>query len=104
MQALTERQETILGLIIHQYIDAAQPVGSRWLVDKYQLGVSPATVRNEMAHLTQSGFLRQPHTSAGRIPTEKGYRYFVRSLIGETELPVNEKRYPFSVGMRPAEV
>jgi heat-inducible transcriptional repressor len=92
VQALTERQETILALIIHQYIDAAQPVGSRWLVDRYQLGVSPATVRNDMACLTESGFLRQPHTSAGRIPTEKGYRYFVRSLIGETELPANEKR------------
>ena len=92
MQALTERQETILALIIHQYIDAAQAVGSKWLVERYHLGVSPATVRNEMAMLTEAGYLRQPHTSAGRIPTEKGYRYFVRSLIGETELPANEKR------------
>ncbi len=92
MQALTERQETILALIIHQYIDAAQPVGSKWLVDRYHLGVSPATVRNDMASLTEAGFLRQPHTSAGRIPTEKGYRYFVRRLLGETELPANEKR------------
>jgi heat-inducible transcriptional repressor len=92
VQALTERQETILALIIHRYVDAAQPVGSKWLVDKFQLGVSPATVRNEMAALTESGFLQQPHTSAGRIPTEKGYRYFVRSLLGETELPTNEQR------------
>jgi heat-inducible transcriptional repressor len=92
MESLTERQETILALIVHRYIDAAQPVGSKWLVEKYKLGVSPATVRNEMVTLTEAGLLRQPHTSAGRIPTEQGYRYFVRRLLGETELPANEKR------------
>jgi heat-inducible transcriptional repressor len=92
MESLTERQETILALIVHRYIDGAQPVGSRWLVEKYHLGVSPATVRNEMAMLTEAGLLRQPHTSAGRIPTEQGYRYFVRRLLGETELPPDEKR------------
>lgn len=89
---LSERQETILALIIHDYIDSAQPVGSERLVQSYELGVSSATVRNDMARLTEEGLLRQPHTSAGRVPTESGYRYFVRRLVGETELPTTEKR------------
>lgn len=92
MPSLTERQETILALIIHEYIDTAQPVGSKSLVDKYNLGISSATARNEMVALTDAGLLRQPHTSAGRVPSEEGYRYFVRRLLGETELPADEKR------------
>ncbi len=88
----SERQETILALIVHDYIDSAIPVGSKRLVAMFGLDVSPATVRNEMAALTEAGFLRQPHTSAGRVPTEEGYRYFVRRLIGETDLPEKEKR------------
>lgn len=89
---LSERQETILALIIHEYIDSAQPVGSERLVQSFDLGVSSATVRNDMSRLTEQGLLRQPHTSAGRIPTEEGYRYFVSRLVGETELPPTEKR------------
>lgn len=89
---LTERQETVLALIVHEYIESAKPVGSKSLLDKYQLGVSSATIRNDMTELTQYGYLRQPHTSAGRVPTEEGYRYFVQSLLGETELPQEEKR------------
>ncbi|MEW6568524.1 MAG: heat-inducible transcriptional repressor HrcA [Chloroflexota bacterium] len=92
MQRLTERQETILALVIHEYIDTAEPVGSKTLVARYNLGISPATARNEMAALTNAGLLRQPHTSAGRVPTEEGYRYFVQRLLGETELPADEKR------------
>lgn len=92
MISLSERQETILALIVHEYIDAARPVGSKRLIKKYDLGVSSATVRNEMATLSEAGVLRQPHTSAGRIPTEEGYRYFVRRLLGETELSSDEKR------------
>lgn len=91
-ESITERQETILALIVHEYVEAAQPVGSARLVDQYKLGVSSATVRNDMAQLTEVGLLRQPHTSAGRVPTEAGYRYFVRQLLGETELPPEEKR------------
>jgi heat-inducible transcriptional repressor len=91
MQVLTERQETILALIVHEYTENAHPVGSERLVRRYSLDVSPATVRNEMGELTDSDYLRQPHTSAGRIPTEEGYRYFVRRLLGETELPANEQ-------------
>lgn len=92
MPELTERQETILALIIHEYIDSAQPVGSKSLVEHYGLGVSSATVRAEMGLLTDEGMLRQPHTSAGRVPSEEGYRYFVRRLLRETELPADEKR------------
>ncbi|MGH2521706.1 MAG: heat-inducible transcriptional repressor HrcA [Anaerolineales bacterium] len=92
MEELTERQETILGLIIRDYIDNATPVSSKGLVEKYNLGVSSATVRNEMAVLTEKGYLRQPHTSAGREPTEAGYRYFVQHIVGETELPLAEQR------------
>lgn len=92
MNLLTDRQETILALIVHEYVDTAKPVGSKSLVTKYKLGVSSATVRNDMALLTDYRYLRQPHTSAGRVPTEKGYRYFVRKLLGETDLPPAEKR------------
>lgn len=90
--SLTERQETVLALVVHEYIENAQPVGSKRLVDRYSLGVSSATVRNEMAALTEMGLLRQPHTSAGRQPTEAGYRYFVGRLLGDTDLPDSEKR------------
>ena len=91
-ETLTERQETILALVVHEYIERARPVGSKRLVDRYSLGVSSATVRNDMAALTETGYLRQPHTSAGRVPTEQGYRYFVARLLGDTELPASEKR------------
>ncbi len=89
---LSERQETVLALVVHEYIEHARPVGSKRLVDRYSLGVSSATVRNDMATLTEAGYLRQPHTSAGRVPTELGYRYFVARLLGDTELPASEKR------------
>jgi heat-inducible transcriptional repressor len=92
MKPLTERQETILALIVHDYVETAKPTGSKTLVSKFNLGVSSATVRNEMAYLTEVGLLRQPHTSAGRVPTEKGYRYFVRKLLGDADLPATEKR------------
>jgi heat-inducible transcriptional repressor len=87
MHELTERQKFILALVIHEYIRSAAPVASKSLVSQYRLAFSSATVRNEMAALTDMGYLRQPHTSAGRIPTEDGYRYFVGRLMHETELP-----------------
>ncbi|NLG71287.1 MAG: heat-inducible transcription repressor HrcA [Chloroflexi bacterium] len=92
MAELTKRQKFILALVIRDYIESAQPVGSRHLMEKYSLDVSPATIRNEMMVLTEMGLLRQPHTSAGRVPTEDGYRYFVRQLMGHTELPGPVKR------------
>ena len=90
--ALAERQKLILALVIRDYIDNAQPVGSKTLVNKYGLNFSPATVRNEMVALTETGYLHQPHTSAGRVPTEEGYRYFVRQLMGQTDLAPQTKR------------
>lgn len=92
MQPITDRQATILALIIREYIESARPVGSSLLTQKFDLGLSPATVRSEMATLTEKGYLRQPHTSAGRVPTEEGYRYFVQRLMGEPELPAAERR------------
>lgn len=89
---LTDRQKLILTLIIHEHIRTAQPVGSRTLVDKYDLKMSSATVRNEMAALTDYELLRQPHTSAGRVPTEEGYRFFVGNLIQKSRLPTNTRR------------
>ena len=91
MDRLSERQKLILALMIRDYIETAQPVGSASLVQKYNLDVSPATVRNEMVALTEMGYMRQPHTSAGRVPTEEGYRYFVRQLMGHTDLPSRTK-------------
>ena len=90
--ALSERQQTILGLIIHEYIETGDPIGSQTLLSRFHLGISTATIRNEMAALTRAGLLRQPHTSGGRAPTEEGYRFFVKGLLGETELPSDEKR------------
>jgi heat-inducible transcriptional repressor len=89
---LTERQKLILALVIRDYIETAQPIGSVRLVNHYKLDVSSATVRNEMVTLTNMGYLHQPHTSAGRIPTEEGYRFFVRQLMGHSELPITTKR------------
>ncbi|MFZ5902341.1 MAG: heat-inducible transcriptional repressor HrcA [Chloroflexota bacterium] len=87
MADLTERQQTILLLITRDYIDTAQPVGSKRLVEHYRLDLSSATIRNEMSALTEMGYLRQPHTSAGRVPTEEGYRFFVGQMMHQAELP-----------------
>ena len=89
---LTDRQKLILTLIIHEHIRTAQPVGSKTIVDKYSLDMSSATVRNEMAALTDYELLRQPHTSAGRVPTEEGYRFFVGNLVQKSGLPTNTRR------------
>lgn len=87
MPELTERQKTLLLLIIRDYIESAQPVGSKRLAEHYHINISPATIRNEMVALTEMGYLRQPHTSAGRVPTEEGYRYFVSQMMNKAELP-----------------
>jgi heat-inducible transcriptional repressor len=87
MNELNERQKSLLLLVIRDYIETAQPVGSKRLVEHYRLDLSSATVRNEMAALTEMGYLRQPHTSAGRVPTEDGYRVFVGQMVNQAELP-----------------
>jgi heat-inducible transcriptional repressor len=86
MPELTERQKTLLLLIIRDYIESAQPVGSKRLAEHYRLRLSSATIRNEMGALTEMGYLRQPHTSAGRVPTEEGYRFFVSQMMNQAEL------------------
>jgi heat-inducible transcriptional repressor len=86
---LSERQKLILGLVVQEFVDTATPVGSKVLVEKYKLEISSATVRNEMAELSEIGYLRQPHTSAGRVPTEDAYRFFVREIMQHPELPIS---------------
>jgi heat-inducible transcriptional repressor len=88
---LTTRQQTILGLTVREYVKTASPVSSRALVEQYNLPVSSATVRNELAYLEETGHLTHPHTSAGRVPTHEGYRYFVERLLGEVNLPLRER-------------
>jgi heat-inducible transcriptional repressor len=87
MTDLADRQRTILMLVVRDYIETALPVGSLHLVEHYHLDMSSATIRNEMAALTELGYLRQPHTSAGRVPSEDGYRFFVSHMIHQAELP-----------------
>lgn len=86
---LDERKKQILKVITDDYIASGEPVGSRTIARRYDLGLSPATIRNEMADLEESGFLEQPHTSAGRVPSERGYRYYVDALMSRQAL--NEK-------------
>jgi heat-inducible transcriptional repressor len=92
MNGLSSRQQLILGLVVREHVASAAPVGSRRLVGGYGLDVSSATIRNEMAVLEQQGYLQHPHTSAGRIPTVQGYRYFVEHLMGESRLPNVDRR------------
>jgi len=86
---LSERQKTILNAIIQEYVATAEPVASGGLVRKYKLPYSSATVRNEFLRLDQDGFIVQPHTSAGRIPTDKGYRFFIGENLPD---PKSEKK------------
>lgn len=88
MADLTERQQALLKAIVEEYIESAEPVGSEVIERKYDLGVSPATIRIEMVKLTESGYLRQPHTSAGRAPTSMGMRFYINQLMKEKQLPV----------------
>src|SRR3989338_3026007 len=89
--ALTARQIQILKHIIDEYIETAEPVGSEALEKKYNLGISPATVRNEMAGLIQKGFLKQPHTSSGRVPTPKAMKLYVDQLMEEKSMSIAEE-------------
>ena len=86
---LSEREKTVLETIIRSYVKAAEPVSSRYICDHTDIDASPATVRGIMATLEDRNYLFQPHTSAGRVPTQKGYRFFVDHCIREEELPRN---------------
>ncbi len=87
-----ERRLAVLRAIVEDYVATEEPVGSKALVERHGLGVSPATVRNDMAVLEEEGFITQPHTSAGRVPTDKGYRLFVDRLTTVKPMSVAEKR------------
>src|SRR3990167_6761783 len=87
-----ERKERILAIVVDRYIKTVSPVGSQFITDEYKLDVSPATVRNILAELEEEGYLTHPHTSAGRVPTSQGYRYYVDHLMNEIQLLEAEKR------------
>jgi heat-inducible transcriptional repressor len=87
-----ERRLDVLRAIVEDYVSTNEPVGSKSLVERHQLGVSPATVRNDMAVLEEEGFITQPHTSAGRVPTDKGYRLFVDRLSSVKPLTGAERK------------
>ena len=87
-----QRKDRILAIVVGRYIDTVSPVGSQFITDEYDLDVSPATVRNILAELEEAGYLSHPHTSAGRVPTSRGYRYYVDHLMNEIQLLEEEKR------------
>lgn len=89
---LTEREEQILDAVIRTYVETAEPAGSRTVAKRHGLGVSPATIRNAMADLEEKGFLYHPHTSAGRIPTDLAYRYYVDTLMRPVRVPAEQRR------------
>jgi transcriptional regulator of heat shock response len=89
---MNERQENLLQNIISEFYESAQPVGSSLLVNKYYADLSSATIRNEMAELEKDGFIVQPHTSAGRIPTQKGYQYYIDNLLQEINLSASKRK------------
>ncbi len=89
---LKDREKAILRFVIHQFILTANPVGSRNISKRYDIGLSPASIRNIMSDLEETGFLNHPHTSAGRVPTDKGYRFYVDSLMDPPKLDQSSKK------------
>ncbi len=89
---MNTRQQKILSAVIKEYTETAIPVGSEVLVKKYHFAVSPATIRGDMVMLEKAGYLHQPHISAGRIPTDKGYRYFVEKIMPDKELSKKDQK------------
>ncbi len=90
-KGLAKRRESVLKIIVSEYITTAVPVASETISRNYDLGVSPATIRNDMAYLEKEGYITRPHTSAGTIPLDKGYRYYVESLTKDVKLPMDEQ-------------
>ena len=90
---MDERKKKILQAVIDEYVNTAEPVSSAALVEKYGLNYSSATVRNELAELEKSGYLDKTHTSSGRVPSEKGYRFYVDELIKEDDISLEEMKY-----------
>ena len=87
-----ERRSQVARAIVQDYVSTNDPVGSKALAERHDLGVSPATIRNDMAVLEEQGYITQPHTSAGRVPTDKGYRLFVDRLSAVRPLSIAERR------------
>ncbi len=88
-EPLTEREHRVLEAVIRTYVETAEPAGSRTVARRFNLGISPATVRNTMSDLEEKGYLFHPHTSAGRMPTDRGYRFYVDSLLNQPRRPEN---------------
>lgn len=107
-EKLTERSRRILEAIVEDYIDSAEPVGSKTVARRHHMGVSPATVRNVMAELEEQGYIASPHASAGRVPTDKGYRFYVDTLLQVRPLGADERtrieRHYAGPAMRTTEV
>ena len=91
MKPLSPRQISIIKAIVEEYTSTGEAVGSETLDKKFNLGVSPATIRNEMVRLEDLGYLKQPHTSAGRVPTPIALKLYVSELMSENDLPVTEE-------------
>lgn len=91
IDSISERQREVLRIVIQEFVQTAQPVGSAGIVGRYDLGVSPATIRNDLAALERMGLLTHPHTSAGRVPTDLGYRFFVHYLLASLDLTPEEQ-------------
>src|SRR5690606_34091193 len=87
----SERQARLLQIVVQEYVQSVQPVGSNIIAQRYDLGISPATIRNDLAALEREGLLTHPHTSAGRVPTDAGYRYYVQHLMPKAELSSAER-------------
>jgi heat-inducible transcriptional repressor len=104
LSPLDLRKQSILKAVVTDYVRTAEPVGSRALVDRYHFGVRSATIRNEMAELSEMGYLRQPHTSAGRIPSDLGYRFYVDRLMDQPTISSSEAATVRNSLMRRAEI
>jgi heat-inducible transcriptional repressor len=91
IDSISERQREVLRIVIQEFVQTAQPVGSAGIVGRHDLGVSPATIRNDLAALERMGLLTHPHTSAGRVPTDLGYRFFVHYLLASLDLAPEEQ-------------
>ncbi len=92
IQAISSRQAKLLAAIVKEYSNTAQPISSEEINKKYKFGISSATIRNEMMALEKMNFIEQPHTSAGRVPTDKGYRYFINELMKRFEISLKEQQ------------
>src|SRR5215216_1608351 len=97
---ITERQSFILRKLVEAHVALDQPVGSRWIADQDDVPWGPSTVRAELARLEDTGLLEHPHTSAGRVPTDRGYRIYVDELLAEGKLPVPRKPFELSTMRR----